>query len=31
MAQTWLALRKLCRERSVEFVEVDLRWGITEE
>ena len=31
MAQTWPALRKLCRERSVEFVEVDLRWGITEE
>ncbi|MBN1364743.1 MAG: tetratricopeptide repeat protein [Syntrophaceae bacterium] len=24
-------LRKLCRERGVEFVEVDLRWGITEE
>ena len=31
MAQTWPALRKLCRERSVEFVEADLRWGITEE
>ena len=31
MAQTWPALRSLCRERSVEFVEVDLRWGITEE
>ena len=31
MAQTWPALRKLCSERSVEFVEVDLRWGITEE
>ena len=25
------ALRKKCRERQVEFVEVDLRWGITEE
>ena len=24
-------LRKKCRERYVEFVEVDLRWGITEE
>ena len=24
-------LRKKCRERQVEFVEVDLRWGITEE
>lgn len=24
-------LRKRCRERSVELVEVDLRWGITEE
>ena len=24
-------LRKRCREREVEFVEVDLRWGITEE
>lgn len=31
MAQTWPALRRLCRERAVEFVEVDLRWGITEE
>ncbi|MCU0736278.1 MAG: DUF4062 domain-containing protein, partial [Methylotetracoccus sp.] len=31
MAQVWPALRKLCREWSVEFVEVDLRWGITEE
>ena len=30
MARTWPALRKLCRERAVEFVEVDLRWGITE-
>ena len=24
-------LRKKCRERQVEFVEVDLRWGITKE
>ena len=24
-------LRQRCRERGVEFVEVDLRWGITEE
>ncbi|MBF8277207.1 MAG: hypothetical protein HW390_2280 [Candidatus Brocadiaceae bacterium] len=24
-------LRRRCRERQVEFVEVDLRWGITEE
>ena len=24
-------LRKFCRERGVEFVEVDLRWGVTEE
>jgi len=24
-------LRKKCRERQVEFAEVDLRWGITEE
>jgi len=24
-------LRRLCRERQVELVEVDLRWGITEE
>jgi len=31
MAHTWPALRRLCRERAVEFVEVDLRWGITEE
>ena len=30
MAHVWPALRKLCRERAVEFVEVDLRWGITE-
>ncbi len=24
-------LRKLCREREVEFIEVDLRWGVTED
>ena len=24
-------LRRRCRERGVEFVEVDLRWGVTEE
>ncbi|MEW6386990.1 MAG: tetratricopeptide repeat protein [Thermodesulfobacteriota bacterium] len=24
-------LRRRCRERAVEFVEVDLRWGVTEE
>ncbi len=31
MAQTWPQLRKLCQERHVELVEVDLRWGIAEE
>ena len=31
MAHAWPALRKICRERAVEFVEVDLRWGVTEE
>jgi len=31
MTQTWPALRKVCRERQVELVEVDLRWGIPEE
>jgi len=31
MAQVWPALRRVCRGRSVEFVEVDLRWGVTEE
>ncbi len=30
MAQVWPALRQLCRGRAVEFVAVDLRWGITE-
>ncbi len=27
---TFLELRKLCSERQVELVEVDLRWGITD-
>ncbi|MCX6844513.1 MAG: DUF4062 domain-containing protein, partial [candidate division WOR-3 bacterium] len=31
MSHVWPALRKLCRDRAVEFVEVDLRWGVTEE
>lgn len=31
MSQVWPQLRSFCRERNVEFVEVDLRWGITEE
>jgi len=31
MAQVWPALRRVCRGRAVEFVEVDLRWGVTEE
>ncbi|HKY36422.1 MAG TPA: tetratricopeptide repeat protein [Polyangiaceae bacterium] len=31
MAQTWPELRRFCRERYVELVEVDLRWGIAEE
>lgn len=30
MSQTWPQLRKLCQERHVELVEVDLRWGIAE-
>ncbi|MDR4468946.1 MAG: tetratricopeptide repeat protein [Nitrospira sp.] len=30
MSHTWPALRQFCRERQVEFVEVDLRWGIPE-
>ena len=30
MSDTWPALRRLCRERQVEFVEVDLRWGVSE-
>jgi tetratricopeptide (TPR) repeat protein len=31
MAHTWPQLRKLCQERQVEFIEVDLRWGVTKE
>jgi nephrocystin-3 len=31
MAQTWPELRRFCRERQVELVEVDLRWGIAED
>lgn len=31
MTHTWPELRQFCRERQVEIVEVDLRWGITEE
>lgn len=29
--KTFPELRKRCRERGVEFTEVDLRWGVTEE
>jgi len=28
---TFPELRKRCRERAVEFVDVDLRWGVTDE
>lgn len=31
MSHTWPELRRLCQERHVELVEVDLRWGIAEE
>lgn len=31
MSHAWPELRRFCRERHVEFVEVDMRWGITEE
>jgi hypothetical protein len=31
MTQTWPELRHFCRERQVELIEVDLRWGIAEE
>src|ERR1039458_5945880 len=31
MTQTWPELRRFCRERQVELVEGDLRWGIAEE
>jgi hypothetical protein len=29
--RTFPELRRRCRERGVEFTEVDLRWGVTEE
>ena len=31
MTHTWPELRRLCQERHVELVEMDLRWGIAEE
>jgi len=31
MTHAWPELRKFCRERQVELVEVDLRWGISQE
>jgi nephrocystin-3 len=31
MTHCWPELRRFCRERHVEMVEVDLRWGISEE
>src|ERR1700733_2778421 len=31
MTHTWPELRRFCRERQVELVEMDLRWGIAEE
>ena len=31
MKQVFPELRKRCRERGVDFMEVDLRWGVTEE
>ena len=31
MTHAWPELRRFCRERQVELVEVDLRWGIAEE
>ncbi len=31
MTHTWPELRRFCRERFVDLVEVDLRWGIAEE
>ncbi len=30
MTHTWPELRRICHERQVELVEVDLRWGIAE-
>jgi len=31
MTHAWPELRKFCRERQVELVEVDLCWGISQE
>jgi nephrocystin-3 len=31
MTHAWPELRRFCRERQIEMVEVDLRWGIAEE
>ena len=31
MSHAWRELRRFCRERHVELVEVDLHWGIAEE
>jgi len=31
MTHAWPELRKFCHKRHVELVEIDLRWGITEE
>jgi len=31
MTHAWPELRAFCRQRGVEFTEVDLRWGISEE
>ncbi|MBK7381973.1 MAG: tetratricopeptide repeat protein [Flavobacteriales bacterium] len=31
MTHTWKAVRRICKERHVEFNEVDLRWGVSEE
>ena len=31
MSHTWPELRSFCRKRQVELVEVDMRWGISEQ
>lgn len=31
MSHAWPLLRQFCRKRKVELIEVDLRWGISEE
>jgi tetratricopeptide (TPR) repeat protein len=31
MKKVFTELRRLCRERGVQFTEIDLRWGITQE